>query len=116
MAKQQEQKHSERQVRIEIDDTVADGIYANLVFIASNNSEFIFDFARFLPGNTRGKIVSRVILGPIHAKAFHKSLTEAIGRFEKKFGTISPDASDKNIGFQINTGQPKRGSQKNPDM
>ncbi|MFC1528902.1 DUF3467 domain-containing protein [Candidatus Latescibacterota bacterium] len=105
MAKQQEQKQSERQVRIEIDDAVADGIYANLAFIASNNSEFILDFARFLPGNSRGKIVSRVILGPIQAKVFHKSLTEAIERFEKKFGTISPDALDKNIGFQINPGQ-----------
>ena len=50
MAKQIENKPLDRQVRIEIDDTVADGIYANLAFIANNNSEFIFDFARFLPG------------------------------------------------------------------
>jgi len=54
----------ERQVRIEIDNAVADGVYANLAFIASNNSEFIFDFARFLPGNTRGKVVSRIVLAP----------------------------------------------------
>ena len=108
MAKQIENKPLERQVRIEIDDKVADGIYANLAFIASNNSEFIFDFARFLPGNTRGKIVARVILGPIHAKALHKSLTDAIERFEKKFGTITPESSDKNIGFQINPEQSKK--------
>ena len=112
MAKQQDQKNSGRQVRIEIDDAVADGIYANLAFIASNNSEFIFDFARFLPGNSRGKIVSRVVLGPIHAKAFHKSLSDAVERFEKKFGTITPDAADKNIGFQINPGPPESGSPK----
>ncbi len=65
MPKTQENKPPERQVRIEIDDKVADGVYANLAFIASNNSEFIFDFARFLPGNTRGRVISRVILGPI---------------------------------------------------
>ena len=53
MAKQKEQQQIERQVRIEIDDAVADGIYANLALIASNDSEFIFDFARFLPGTSR---------------------------------------------------------------
>ena len=103
MSNRPENKPSEHQVRIEIDDTVADGIYGNLVFIASNNSEFILDFARFLPGNTRGKVVSRVILGPIHAKVFLKSLTEAVERYEKKFGTISPESNTKNIGFQINS-------------
>ena len=85
MADDNKNKPRERQVRIEIDDAVADGIYANLAFIASNNSEFIIDFARFLPGNTRGKVATRVIMAPINAKAFMKSLTDTIERFEKKF-------------------------------
>ena len=107
MTKPPDNKPSEHQVRIEIEDNIADGIYANLAFITSNNSEFILDFAKFLPGNTRGKIISRIILGPIHAKAFLKSLTESVERFEKKFGTISPESSDKNIGFQVNSERSK---------
>ncbi len=108
MSKQPDTQHQPHQVRIEIDDAVADGTYANLTFISSNNSEFILDFARFLPGNTRGKVISRVIFGPIQAKAFLKSLNDSVINFEKKYGPIKSDKSDKNIGFQINV-------EKNPD-
>ncbi len=103
MAKPSEKKPSEHQVRIEIDDTVADGTYANLAFIATNNSEFILDFARFLPGNTRGKVVSRIVFGPIQAKALLMSLTEAVNRYEQKYGTITPEMGNKDIGFNINS-------------
>ncbi len=107
MTTSKERKPSERQVRIEIEDKVADGVYANLAFIASNNSEFIFDFARFLPGNTRGKVASRVILGPIQAKSFLKSLADAVEQFEKKFGTITSEPGHKNIGFRVDAEEKK---------
>ncbi len=94
-------KKQERQVKLEIGDAVADGIYANLAFIANNNAEFIIDFARFLPGNTRGKVVSRVVLGPIHAKGLLKSLEGAVKQYEDKYGDITPDPAHKNIGFQV---------------
>ena len=94
----------ERQVRIEIDNTVADGVYANLAFIASNNSEFIFDFARFLPGNTRGKVVTRIVLAPVHAKNFCSTLSESLEKYEKQFGAISGEPADKNIGFKVDVG------------
>jgi hypothetical protein len=105
VSRNQQEKPAERQVRIEIDDTVADGFYANIAFIASNNSEFILDFARYLPGNTRGKVISRVVLGPINAKNFLKSLTEAVTAYEEKFGPISPDQVHKNIGFHVDQGK-----------
>ena len=94
-------KAVERQVKIEIDNAVADGTYANLAFIASNNSEFIFDFARYLPGNTRGKVMSRIVIGPVHAKGFLKSLTDSITAYEEKFGTITSEQTHKNIGFKV---------------
>lgn len=102
MAQKAGSQPQERQIKIEIKDDVADGTYANIAFIASNNSEFILDFARFLPGNTRGKVVSRVVMGPIHAKAFVKSLNEAVERYEKDYGAISSESINKNIGFAIN--------------
>lgn len=102
MPETNEQHPQNRQVPIEIDNSVADGIYANIAFIASNNAEFILDFARFLPGNTRGKVMSRIVLNPIHAKSLAKSLTEAVVQYEKNFGSISAESINKNIGFQIN--------------
>ena len=103
----------EHQVRIEIQDEIADGVYANLSFITANNSEFILDFARFLPGNSRGKVVTRVVLSPIHVKAFLKSLSESVENHEKNHGTITPDNPPKNIGFKLNpegnVGEEKKG-------
>jgi hypothetical protein len=106
---QEDGNHSrERQIKIEISDEIADGIYANTAFIASNKSEFILDFARYLPGNTRGKIVSRVVMNPINAKAFLKALSESVERYEKDFGAISAETVNKNIGFAINTENGKK--------
>ena len=99
---EQKKKGEPRQIKIEIDDAVADGIYANLAMISSNNSEFIFDFARFLPGNSRGKVVSRVVVNPIQAKALLRSLTEAVDRFEQSFGPITPEPANKDVGFSMN--------------
>lgn len=101
MTQQTPAQQQNRQVRIEIKDDIADGTYANISFIASNTAEFILDFARFLPGNSRGKVVSRVVMSPIHAKAFLKSITEAVERYEKQHGTISAESVNKNIGFAI---------------
>ena len=102
MADKQKMAPPGRQVRIEIDDAVADGIYANISLISTNNAEFILDFARFLPGNSRGKVVSRMVMSPVHAKALLASLEDAVGRYEKKFGDISSEQPNKNIGFHIN--------------
>ena len=110
MAQQTGSQPQERQIKIEIKDDVADGTYANIAFIASNNSEFILDFARFLPGNTRGKVVSRVVMAPINMKAFTKSLNEAVERFEKDHGAISSENTNKNIGFAINQDKEDRKS------
>ena len=107
MTQQAANQPQNRQIRIDIKDDVADGTYANISFIASNNAEFILDFARFLPGNTRGKVVSRVVMGPIHAKAFLKSLTEAVERYEKQHGTITAESINKNIGFAIDQDKEK---------
>lgn len=96
-----EKNQNERQINIEIDDTVADGNYSNISFIATNNSEFVFDFGRYLPGRSKGKIVTRVVMNPIQAKSFMKSLNEAVDRFEKNSGPIDHEPSNKNIGFKI---------------
>ena len=109
MAEKNDQKRQGQQIRIDIDDGVADGVYANLAFISSNNAEFILDFARFLPGNSRGKVAARVILSPIHAKELLKSLNESVGAYEKKFGPITADTHDKNIGFQLDADTPEAG-------
>ena len=108
---QEPAKGREHQIKIEISDDVADGIYANTAFIAHNKSEFILDFARYLPGNTRGKVVTRVVMSPVNTKALFQALNEAVERYEKEYGAISPESVRKNIGFAINPAGEKEASE-----
>ena len=87
------------QIKIEIDDVTAQGIYSNMAFIAHSESEFIMDFLFLQPAQGKGRVRSRVITSPSHAKRFLKALEENINKFEKNFGPIK---EQKSPGVQIN--------------
>jgi len=63
--------------------------YANLARIAHAPAEFVMDFARLLPGDTKAIVAARVIMSPVALKLFAQALTENLGRFEATFGTIN---------------------------
>ncbi|MFI3278483.1 MAG: DUF3467 domain-containing protein [Rikenellaceae bacterium] len=75
-------------IDLEIEDSVAEGRYANLAIISHSTSEFIVDFAVHLPGLAKSKVHSRVILTPEHAKRLLYSLKENITRYEMNHGSI----------------------------
>lgn len=79
----------EKQLNINIDENIADGIYSNLAIINHSTSEFIVDFITVMPGAPKARVKSRVILTPEHTKRFQKALGENILRFEKVNGEIS---------------------------
>ncbi len=73
---------------IEIDEKVAEGTYANLAIINHSVSEFVVDFIGVMPGRPKGKVKSRIILTPQHAKRFLKALADNVERFENSYGQI----------------------------
>lgn len=73
--------------KFEIDETIAQGQYANLAVITNTQQEFILDFARIVPGRNP-RIVARVITSPEHAKALLVSLRQNLERFETQHGPI----------------------------
>ena len=75
-------------LNIELSEEVAQGNYCNLAIISHSTSEFIVDFATVLPGITKAKVKSRVILTPEHAKRLLLSLQENITRYESNMGKI----------------------------
>ena len=77
-----------KELQLELNEQIADGIYANLVVVSHSDSEIIFDFARMVPGKPKARIHSRVILNPKNAKLFLRAFQENIEKFEKKFGDI----------------------------
>ncbi len=73
---------------LELDATVADGIYSNLAIISHSASEFVVDFATILPGLAKPKVRSRIVLTPEHAKRLMLSLQDNIARYEASNGLI----------------------------
>lgn len=62
--------------------------YANMVRIAHTPAEYVFDFARFLPGDRGAKVVSRILMSPLGAKLLLSALTENVAKYEKMYGEI----------------------------
>lgn len=98
----------QQQINVVIDEKEAEGIYTNLAMIVHSPTEMVFDFARLMPRSPKTRVLARIIMTPMHAKLFQKTLTENIAKFEKQFGEIkihgTPDQPSKNIGFESGTG------------
>ncbi len=63
--------------------------YANLVRITHSPSEFVFDFARMLPGLEAPEVLDRVLLNPLGAKLLYGALGENLAKYESKYGEIT---------------------------
>lgn len=75
-------------IQFSMDDSVANGVYANFVNIIHNPAEFVFDFARAVPGRSDVRIHSRILTTPVHAKQLLNALAQNIAIYEKSYGTI----------------------------
>jgi len=80
----------QQSINIELTEAAAEGIYSNLVLVSHSPSEFVIDFARLLPGPPKGKVYSRIIMTPMHAKSLIATLQENLARYERAFGPIMP--------------------------
>ena len=94
-------KEKSRKINIEIDEKTSEGIYSNLAIINHSASEFVMDFISIMPGSSKNKVKSRIIINPQHAKKLRKALNDNIDRFEQNFGSIKDYENPK---FQLNFG------------
>lgn len=92
-----------KQVQVQLDEKIGQGIYANLALISHSGAEFVLDFTRMLPGMPKAHVQARIILTPQHAKGLLKALEDNIKKFEDRFGeikSVSDKPGEKNFGFQ----------------
>ncbi len=90
----------EIKIQIQIDDSVASGMYSNLAFISHRQTEFTFDFIYLLPNEPKGKVKARIIFSPLNAKKFFNALKENIQKYEQRFGEVKvKETTDHKIGF-----------------
>ena len=91
-----------QQINIELNQEVSEGEYANFVVVTHSPAEFVMDFTKILPGVTKAKVHSRVIMAPQHAKAFLAALSDNIKRYEKSNGEIVHPEQDGFGDYPIN--------------
>lgn len=89
----------DKKIDIKVDEHVALGQYSNLAAIRHTREEFLFDFAFVFPDGPAGKLVSRIIISPAHAKRFMEALDSNIRRYEENFGSIVPADVPPSVGF-----------------
>ena len=85
------------QLSIELSEKTAQGIYSNLAVINHSATEFVVDFVSVMPGMPKGKVRSRVILTPEHAKRMLGALAENIRHYEDAHGMIAEKSDTHTI-------------------
>jgi hypothetical protein len=101
----EEIKDGEQQISIQLDEKISGGVYSNLVVINHSSTEFVLDFVSVMPGMPQGKVRSRVILTPEHAKRLLFALEDNIQKFEETNGTITDNKERHRIPLFGITGQ-----------
>ena len=89
---------------IELTEEIAEGIYSNFAIITHSQSEFIVDFVRVMPGIPKGKVKSRIILAPQHAKRLIMALSDNLARYENAFGEVELDEFNGHGNVPLNFG------------
>ena len=99
---EKESKKKRHQIKIELDDNVGQGEYANFAVVTHSPAEFIMDYIRVLPGMVKSKVKSRIIMAPMHAKTLMMALQDNIKKYENKFGEIKiAKGSKPDLGFKL---------------
>ena len=92
----EEQKKKEKELQIEADKQIAQGIYSNFAMVSHTREEFILDFVFIQPQPSQSKVGtlrSRIITSPEHMKRIFRALGDNIGKYEKKYGEIKEAAA-----------------------
>lgn len=75
-------------VKIEVDETLAGGSYANLCLVNHSDSEFVIDAFFLQPQKPVAKHAARLVISPRSAKRLYKLLGDRLEKFEKLFGVV----------------------------
>ena len=73
---------------LQVDETAAKEVYANLAAVSHTETEFVLDFIFLPPNQPKGRVSSRIISGHIHTKRLCAALRKSLKQYEARFGTI----------------------------
>ena len=81
------QRPSPQRITIEMPKDLQ-AAYSNGTLITHTQAEMVLDFVQILPRVPKGRVMSRVIMSPMHAKRLHMVLAQTIANYERQFGEI----------------------------
>jgi hypothetical protein len=87
-------KVPETALQIQIDETVAQGLYANMALVNHTDAEFTLDFIYVQPQQPKAAVRARIITSPRHMKRLLAAMADNLQKYEARFGVIealSPD-------------------------
>ena len=98
-----EKEPMDLKIEIKVDESIAEGVFSNFANISHSPDEFILDFLFVNPNPPPGfgKLVSRIILTPGHAKRILTALTDNIRKYEERFGEIKASQIPESIKKRI---------------
>lgn len=92
MSEPKHPKNAELKLEIQLDEELAQGVYANLAVVNHTDTEFVLDFIFVQPQAPRAKVRSRVVTSPKHFKRLLQAWQENLRIYEERFGAIEPSA------------------------
>lgn len=72
-------------------------VYSNTARISHTPFDFVLDFTRILPAETRVRVLARLVMSPVAAKLFLRALSENLTRYESIFGEIVLPKGDSGL-------------------
>jgi hypothetical protein len=71
-----------------------EGRYANYFKVGYNAFEFVLYFGQYYTEDEGAQLHTRIVTGPIYAKALLEFLQDCIDKYEFEFGVINGDTLD----------------------
>ncbi len=94
------QRQEDIKIEIKIDENIAVGRFSNFTNISHSADEFVMDFIFIHPSPPPGfgKMVSRILMTPAHAKRLLETLKQNLGEYESRFGEIRNEPGQGVVG------------------
>jgi Protein of unknown function (DUF3467) len=87
-------KVPETALQIQIDESVAQGLYANMALVNHTDAEFTLDFIYVQPQQPKASVRARIITSPRHMKRLLLAMQDNLSKYEARFGVVEMSAPD----------------------
>ncbi|HXX31162.1 MAG TPA: DUF3467 domain-containing protein [Myxococcaceae bacterium] len=87
-------KVPETALQIQIDEAVAQGLYANMALVNHSDAEFTLDFIYVQPQQPKAAVRARIITSPRHMKRLIAAMADNLQKYEARFGVVDTGGPD----------------------